>query len=167
MLKLLRLVAIMAAFALPASAQAPAPSTPRATPVPAATPATTPARGKAAGVEHADINSATEKQLEALHGVGPARAKAIIAGHPYADLQDLVTKKVLTQDVFDSAKDRMALANVNTASAADMQRTLPGVGEVRSKAIVTGRPYAKPEDMVTKGVLTQEMFDKIKGLVVS
>ena len=115
-----------------------------------------------------DINGATERQLDELPGIGPVRAKAIIAGRPYADLQDLVTKKVLSQAVFDGANDRMALANinVNTATAADMQRTLPGIGEVRSKAIVTGRPYAKPEDLVSKGVLTQDLFDRIKGLIV-
>ena len=162
------LAALLASLAWPALAQAPAtatPSTTRAAPAPAVAPAT---QGKAAGTAHADINSATEAQLAAaLPGVGAARAKAIVAGRPYADLQELVTKKVLSQGVLDGAKDRMALANVNTASAADMQKTLPGVGETRSKAIGAGRPYAKPEELVGKGVLTQDLFDKIKGLVVS
>ena len=169
MLKQLRLAALAMVLAWPALAQAPATQpTPRAAPAPVPAPApAAAARGKA-GAAQADINSASESQLTAaLPGVGAARAKAIVAARPYTDLQDLVTKKVLSQGVFDGAKDRMALANVNTSSAADMQRSLPGIGEARSKAIVTGRPYAKPEDLVGKGVLTQDLFDKIKGLIVS
>ena len=112
-----------------------------------------------------DINSATEAQLDSLPGIGAARSKAIIAGRPYAELKDLVTKKVLTQAVLDGAKARMALANINTSSAADLAKTLPGIGEVRAKAIVAGRPFATPQDLVTKGILTQAVLDKAKDVM--
>jgi competence protein ComEA len=36
-----------------------------------------------------DVNSATEKELEELPGVGPATAQKIIAGRPYATVADL------------------------------------------------------------------------------
>lgn len=162
--------ALLVLLAGPALAQAPATSTPTPATRPApAAPAPAPAAtGKAAAGKAVDINSATEGQIAAVvPGVGEARAKAIVAGRPYTDLQELVSKRVLTQGVFDKARDHMALANINTSSAADMQRTLPGIGEVRAKAIVAGRPYAKPEDLVSKNVLTPDLFEKIKRLVVS
>ncbi len=103
--------------------------------------------------------------MDSLPGIGPVRAKAIIAGRPYEDLQDLVKKKVLTPGVLAGIKDRIALANINTSSVADMQRTLPGVGDVRSKAIVANRPYATPADLVAKKVLTPGVYDGIKDLI--
>ena len=187
MSKFLRLIAaLLALLAVPAVAQTPRPATPAAptapppaippttsvprvapaAPVvapPAAAPpvATTPA---AAG-KRLDINSATADQLDSLPGIGPVRSKAIVAGRPYADMSDLVTKKVLTQSVFDGVKDRIALANINTSTAAQMEQTLKGIGDVRAKAIVSGRPYATPQDLVTKGVLPQGTFNGMKDLI--
>ena len=168
--------ALLAALAGPVSvqavwAQAPQPSHTPAAPArptpPVATPAPSPAAPSptATSGSRVDINSATEAQLDSLPGIGPVRAKAIVAGRPYADMQDLTKKKVLTAGVMAGIKDRIALANINTSSAADLQRTLPGVGDVRAKAIVAGRPYATPADLVTKKVLSQGVLDGVKDLV--
>ena len=138
----------------------PTAATPRAAPAPAAA-----ATAPAASGKRVDINAATEAQLDTLPGIGPVRGAAIVAGRPYTDLTDLVTKKILTQAVFDGIKDRIALANINTSTASDMEKTLKGIGDVRSKAIVSGRPYATPQDLVTKGVLTQGVYNGMKDLI--
>lgn len=106
-----------------------------------------------------DINAASASDLATLPGVGPVRANAIIAARPYKDATEVVSKNVLPQGVFDGFKDRVALANINTSSAADLQRTLTQIGDVRSKAIVAGRPYASPTDLVTKKVISQTVFN--------
>jgi DNA uptake protein ComE-like DNA-binding protein len=166
--------ALLASLVLPTfvQAQTPAPSTPvpRSVPAPAAptapaVPRPAPAAAPAATGKRLDINSATASQLQDLPGIGPARATAIVAGRPYAEPKDLVAKKVLTQGVFDGIKDRIALANINTSSAAEMERTLKGIGDVRAKAIVAGRPYAAPQDLVTKKVLTQGVLDGMKDAI--
>jgi competence protein ComEA len=54
-----------------------------------------------------DINSASEKDLDALPGIGEARAKAIIKGRPYKGKDDLVKKKIIPQGVYDGIKDRI------------------------------------------------------------
>lgn len=170
MSKSLRLIAaLLALLAVPAVAQTPRPATPTAptAPPPAIPPTVSVPRvaPPVAAGKRLDINSATAEQLDSLPGIGPARSKAIVAGRPYADMSDLVTKRVLTQGVFDGIKDRIALANINTSTAAQMEKTLKGIGDVRAKAIVTGRPYATPQDLVTKGVLPQGTYNGMKDLI--
>ncbi len=55
------------------------------------------------------VNSATPAQLIKVKGIGPATAKKIIANRPYASLDDLVTKKVLTQKQFTQLKPQLSL----------------------------------------------------------
>ena len=56
-----------------------------------------------------NINTAAASDLDALPQIGPARAKMVIAGRPYASPQDLLTKHVLSQRVYDMIKDRITV----------------------------------------------------------
>src|SRR5947209_3166247 len=60
-----------------------------------------------AQIDLIDINSATKEKLDALPGIGPARADAIIKGRPYRGKDDLVRKKVIPQSVYDGIKDKI------------------------------------------------------------
>jgi competence protein ComEA len=54
-----------------------------------------------------DIHSASKEQLDALPGVGTARADAIIKGRPYKGKDDLVQKGIIPQSVYDGIKDKI------------------------------------------------------------
>ena len=55
------------------------------------------------------VNAASQSELEALSGIGPATAKKIIAGRPYTSLEELVAKKAIGQALFDKLKGQLTL----------------------------------------------------------
>lgn len=62
-----------------------------------------------AGFHPVSINVASQQELEALPGIGPATAKKIISGRPYTDLSELVAKKAMGQALFEKLKDQLTL----------------------------------------------------------
>jgi competence protein ComEA len=47
-----------------------------------------------------DINSATKEQLSSLPGIGDKYSDKIIAGRPYANKSQLVSKKIIPEGVY-------------------------------------------------------------------
>jgi DNA uptake protein ComE-like DNA-binding protein len=103
MKKLLIAVALAAAtLALPAFAQ----DTKKAAPAVAADKKAAPAAEKKAEALM-DINSASEKELATLPGIGEARAKAIVKGRPYKGKNELADKKIIPENVYNDIKEKI------------------------------------------------------------
>jgi DNA uptake protein ComE-like DNA-binding protein len=88
-------------LALPVVAQTSSPSK-----SPATVPSAMTARSQPAG-QLVDINSASAEELDKLPGVGPARAKAIIANRPYGGKDDLTNRKIIPPNVYNQIKDKI------------------------------------------------------------
>jgi Helix-hairpin-helix motif len=106
--------------AMPPTGGTPTPTPGEPTPPPMSTPSPSPKKvpkknslpsvqggsGKSTG--KVDINSATFQEMMKVRGMTASDAKKIITNRPYSSLNDLVTKKVLTQGQFSQVKSKLS-----------------------------------------------------------
>ena len=103
-----RILTLALALALPASLPWTAlAQTPAAAPTAGPGKTAPPLAAKTAKAPLVDINSASEAELNAIPQIGPQRAKAIIAGRPYSGKDDLVSRKIISQGVYEKVRDKI------------------------------------------------------------
>ena len=116
----LTLVALGATLASPVLAQTAAPrGAPPTAPVASMNPTKPAATSPAPAMSHPEgtastamrppvnVNTASAADLDAVPQIGPKRASSIIAHRPYSSPADLVTKKALSQGIYDKIKTHL------------------------------------------------------------
>ena len=58
------------------------------------------------------------------------------------------------------------LTNINSATAGRLQ-SLSGIGVLYARKIVEGRPYQRTDELVTKHVVPQYIYDRMKDQIVA
>ena len=88
-----------------------------------------------------DLNTASEKELEGIKGVGPATAKKIIAGRPYKSVDEL-SKAGLTAKQVEAIKPLVTVGSAAPAPAAPAAtgKPAPASKEAPAKAAATVAP---------------------------
>jgi DNA uptake protein ComE-like DNA-binding protein len=58
------------------------------------------------------------------------------------------------------------LVDINRAAVAELV-ALKRIGDDRAAAIVSGRPYARKDDLVRRGIIPQAVYDEIRERIVA
>lgn len=104
-----------------------------------------------------DLNTASEKELEEIKGVGPATAKKIIAGRPYKSVDDLKKAKIPDKTI-ESMKPyvKVGAAPVATKPTAEAKPTAPVKATAETKQATSPKAASPaavaPQPTTTKAV---------------
>jgi hypothetical protein len=94
---------------------------------------------KAATSAKVNLNTATEAELEALSGVGPANAKKIIAGRPYASIDDL-SKAGVSEGTIKTIRSKVTTGTETPAAGPAATPTPAPSKKTKTSAKTTSAP---------------------------
>jgi competence protein ComEA len=119
-----------------------------------------------------DLNTASEKDLEAIKGVGPATAKKIIAGRPYKSAEEL-SKAGLSTKQIEAIKPFVTVGSA--APSAPAGKGMPAVtatpktpaAPAAPSSVKTPRapaPKLAPGQKVNINTASKDMLDTLPGI---
>ena len=96
-----------------------------------------------------------------------AMAAAFLATGPFAAAgPDSKTKAADTKSKTAAKPAEAKLVDINTATEAELV-ALPAIGEAYAKKIIAGRPYARKDELVSKNIMPESSYAKVKDKIIA
>lgn len=64
------------------------------------------------------------------------------------------------------AQAKAELVDINRAGAEELM-TLKGIGPIRAKAIIKGRPYARKDELVQRKIIPASVYNEIRERIIA
>jgi DNA uptake protein ComE-like DNA-binding protein len=106
-------------------------------------------------------NAQTEKKKSAVSKVKTEVQKKVATSS--SEVKEVVNEKT---PVKMGALPAGAMLDVNNSPKTELMK-LPGIGKAYAEKIIQNRPYAKPDDLLTKKIIPKKTFDAIKSALVA
>jgi DNA uptake protein ComE-like DNA-binding protein len=107
-----------------------------------------------------------KKNIRWARLVVAAVAVAFLAAGPLAAAGPLDTKAADTKAAAKKTDAKAELVDINTATEAELI-ALPAIGQAYAKKIIAGRPYARKDELVSKNIMPESSYAKVKDKIIA